>query len=82
MALTDQWEAGDEFTIDRAYGPNRKYKVTDVGSRVVVAVEITVDRASDGWLIGPPYAVVEQVFDEEDQKVMRGLRTGEREKDQ
>lgn len=36
--------------------------VTDVGSRVVVAIKI-VDK---DWMTGPPYAVEEVVFDEND----------------
>jgi len=39
------------------------WQVTDVGSRVVVAVP--ADK--EGWAVGrPPYALVETVFDEED----------------
>jgi hypothetical protein len=38
-----------------------RWVVTDVGSRVVVAIP---EKA--GWMAGPPYAVGETVFDEED----------------
>ena len=39
-----------------------RWKVTDVGSRVIVAIP---EKGGD-WTNGPPYAVVEIVFDEED----------------
>ena len=35
--------------------------VTDVGSRVVVAIAF-----KEGWMDGPPYALAELVFDEND----------------
>jgi hypothetical protein len=41
------------------------WRVTDVGTRVVIAIEYR-----PGWMSGPPYAVVEIVFDENDQVVM------------
>lgn len=34
---------------------------TDKGTRVVVAIEV-----KDGWMAGPPYALGEVVFDEDD----------------
>lgn len=37
---------------------------TDKGTRVVVAIE-----AKDDWMAGPPYALAELVFDENDMKV-------------
>jgi hypothetical protein len=40
-----------------------RWQVTDIGSRVVVAIPETKD---EGWMNGPPYAVVEIVVDEED----------------
>lgn len=39
----------------------RSYKVTDLGTRVVVAI-----RQKAGWMDGPPYDVAEIVFDEDD----------------
>jgi len=65
----------------------KRWRCTDVGSRVIVAISLephvvadfvpSDDRASPGrlelhlsddpsWLVGPPYAVVERVFDEYD----------------
>jgi hypothetical protein len=67
-------------------GGNR-WRCTDIGSRVIVAISLephevadyvpSSDRVSQGkltryvtddpsWLDGPPYAVVERVFDEYD----------------
>lgn len=41
---------------------NAEWICTDVGSRVVVAIQAT----GDSWENGPPYAVAEHVFDEYD----------------
>lgn len=54
------------------------FRCTDKGTRTVVAIRIDVVNTSDGralahneavaegWFNGPPYAVVETVFDEDD----------------
>ena len=71
---------GLEFWSD-----GRRYRCTDVGSRVVVAIRVdcaqimTFEAGShttrqisgeqadaEGWFSGPPYGVVERVFDEDD----------------
>jgi hypothetical protein len=67
---------GDEFTLG-----DHTYRVTDVGTRTVIAIRIDqvtvirdgVEEALDqaqaeaaGWFRGPPYAVAEGVFDEDD----------------
>ena len=77
-----------EFRVGLEFwcGGNR-WRCTDVGSRVIVAISLephevvdyvpSADGASSGqfkhrvtddpsWFIGPPYAVVEYVFDEYD----------------
>ena len=42
---------------------------TDIGTRVIVAICLTFKAEADpSWFDGPPYALAEQVFDEEDQK--------------
>lgn len=63
---------------------DRKWRCTDIGTRVIVAIcidEVRVggpnfvnscyltaaDAETAGWFNGPPYAVVERVFDEYDQ---------------
>lgn len=52
---------GAEFMFNE-----HRHRCTDVGSRVVVG--ICVDDHSDdpSWFNGPPYAVAEIVFDEDD----------------
>lgn len=71
----DDFSIGTEF-----YTAAGKWRCTDIGTRVVVAIrieEVTVVRSKrDGgtstsvvlddksWLNGPPYAVAESVFDE------------------
>lgn len=53
------------------YCAGREYRVTDKGTRVIVAVEVTdVVRADPSWLNGPTYALAEIVFDEDDFPVM------------
>tara|TARA_Y100000815_G_scaffold271266_1_gene297486 strand:+ start:1375 stop:1641 length:267 start_codon:yes stop_codon:yes gene_type:complete len=79
-----EFSIGKDFTCG-----GTRYRCTDIGSRVVVAIRTenieagtrvasgqtsirTIDAAEateDGWLSGPPYAVAETVFDEEDLKV-------------
>lgn len=44
----------------------KKAMVTDVGSRVIVCVWWTEDKAKKGWYNGPPYGVLEFVLDEFD----------------
>lgn len=51
---------GSEFRT-----PTGTWRVTDIGTRTVIAIRI--DRAKDeSLLIGPPYPVLEFVFDEYD----------------
>ncbi len=61
LAAAD-FKIGDEFT---SAGGEKRWRVTDVGSRVVVALWLDPMRESS-WFNGPPYAVVEEVFDEYD----------------
>ena len=39
-----------------------RWRCTDLGSRVIVAIRL--DAPDDSWYHGPPYAVAESVFDE------------------
>lgn len=41
-----------------------RWRCTDVGSRVIVAIPL--DAPDTSWHNGPPYAVSEIVFDEDD----------------
>lgn len=51
---------GDEFETETG-----KWRVTDIGTRTVVAIKL--DHPEDeSWYNGPPYAVAEYVFDEGD----------------
>lgn len=52
------WKIGDRFKTPGGLF----YVVTDVGSRVVVAVS----AEHPDWMRGPPYALAEYVFDEDD----------------
>ena len=45
--------------------PDRRWRVTDVGTRSVAAIQIEEGR-DPVWYEGPPYPVVEHVFDEFD----------------
>jgi len=54
---------GTQFTTDRGL---RHWRCTDVGTRVVVAIRVMPDDPDPSWYHGPPYAVAEHVFDEND----------------
>ncbi len=41
-----------------------KWRCTDIGTRVIVAIKL--DQTDESWYNGPPYAVVESVLDEYD----------------
>lgn len=72
-----EFEIGDSFWCS-----GKQYEVTDIGTRVVVAIRIDqvevirsgairetitfVQAKREGWFNGPPYAVAEHVFDEND----------------
>jgi len=45
----------------------KRWRCTDVGSRVITAVCLDDHPGDPSWFNGPPYAVVESVFDEYDQ---------------
>lgn len=54
------------FPIGSYFGCGGKtWRVTDVGTRTVIAIEHVPD-----WMVGPPYELAETVFDEDDQVVM------------
>lgn len=74
-----------EFNIGGVFHcGSKRWLCTDKGTRVIVAVCLTVCRYNDnghgipqcmrdkvlevdpGWVIGPPYALQEHVFDEHD----------------
>jgi hypothetical protein len=58
----------DEFHIGETFWTAAgQFKRTDVGTRTIVAVAIGAKEIADpSWLNGPPYAVAELVFDEDD----------------
>lgn len=58
----EQFRIGVEFTTDDG---TRRWRVTDVGTRTVAAIRLQPGQ-DDSWYNGPPYAVLEQVFDEYD----------------
>lgn len=47
------------------YTATGKWRCTNTGTRVVLAIKL--DKTDESWYNGPPYAVVESVFDEYDQ---------------
>jgi len=62
MKLQD-FKIGEEFTTNLG---RFRWRCTDIGTRVITAIR--VDDAKDkSWYNGPPYAVHESVFDENDQ---------------
>ena len=73
-----------EFEIGKPFrSGGHLWRCTDVGSRVVVAIRLDMveiggtgesralgqqEAETAGWFRGPPYAVAETVFDEDDQE--------------
>ncbi|MBP6820803.1 MAG: hypothetical protein KA368_04640 [Acidobacteria bacterium] len=57
--VKEEFQIGLEF-----YTASGKWRCTDVGTRVIVAIKL--DKTDVSWYNGPPYAVVETVFDEYD----------------
>jgi len=45
-----------------------KWRCTDIGTRVIVAIRIDDHPDDPSWYNGPPYAVAEHTFDEYDQE--------------
>jgi len=41
------------------------WRCTDIGTRVVVAINLSNHQDDPSWFNGPPYAVAESVFDED-----------------
>jgi hypothetical protein len=55
----------DDFHIGlECYTGSGKWRCTDIGTRVIVAIKL--DQTDESWYNGPPYAVAESVFDEYD----------------
>lgn len=55
-----EFAIGTEFRTETGI-----WRCTDIGTRTIIAIKIS-DRDDPAWLIGPPYAVAEMVFDEDD----------------
>ena len=55
----NDFQIGTEF-----YTAADKWRCTDTGTRVIVAIRLDKDATS--WYAGPPFAVAEWVFDEYD----------------
>ena len=43
------------------------WRCTDIGSRTIIAIKVS-DYEDLSWFNGPPYAVAEVVFDEDDRE--------------
>jgi len=57
-----------DFKIGNAFWTRTgEWRCTDIGTRVVVAIRL--DQDDPTWYNGPPYAVAETVFDEDDLEV-------------
>lgn len=53
----EEFKIGLEF-----FTSGGKFRCTDVGTRVITAIKL--DKPDASWYNGPPYAVIELVFDE------------------
>lgn len=55
-----------DFTLGREFFcGGKRWRCTDIGTRTVIAIALDHDD-DPSWYNGPPYAVAEQVFDEDD----------------
>ena len=43
------------------------WRCTDIGTRTIIAIKVS-DRDDPSWFNGPPYAVADIVFDEDDRE--------------
>ena len=57
--IKNDFHIGLEF-----YTASGRWRCTDIGTRIIVAIKL--DKDDPSWYAGPPYAVVETVFDEYD----------------
>jgi hypothetical protein len=56
----------DDFAIGKEFrSATGGWRCTDVGTRTIIAIKVS-DCDDASWLSGPPYAVTEVVFDEDD----------------
>ncbi len=62
----EDWKIGMEFWCGS--GSGFPWRVTDVGRRVITAIHLNRPH-DESWYNGPPYAVAEVVFDENDLQV-------------
>lgn len=54
-----------EFKIGQSFFTTTgKWLCTDIGQRIITAIKL--DREDESWFNGPPYAIEEVVFDEND----------------
>jgi len=65
-------KVGQEFTDPAT---QQRWRLTDVGTRTFLAACISVPyvEADPSWLNGPPYAVAEEVWDEDSFGDVAGL---------
>ena len=66
MRLED-FKIGYEFKTETG-----TWRCTDVGTRTIIAIKIS-DHEDASWFSGPPYAVAETVFDEDDREICEPL---------
>ena len=62
--LNKRLAIGSEFST-----AGGRFRVTDIGTRTILAIRID-DTEDESWLRGPPYAVAEIVFDENDHEAI------------
>lgn len=67
--LLTRLRIGQEFVHP---GTGHRFRITDVGTRTVLAINLTDFVSERGgppessWFVGPPYMLTEHVFDETD----------------
>ena len=60
----------DEFNIGTEFECGGElWRCTDKGTRIIAAICLSDHLDDSSWFNGPPYAVCEEVFDEDDFKI-------------
>lgn len=68
--LHSEFKIGDEFRTATGL-----WRCTDIGTRTIIAIKVS-DYDDPSWFNGPPYAVAEHVFDENDLPGFQRLADG------
>lgn len=71
QSIKPDLKIGDHFYIEQ-----REFRVTDLGTRTIIAIPVDdAARKDPSILSGPPYYLAEMGFDEDDFPVMKAVNS-------